>query len=162
MPAPARQPAAAPRWPAEGASCPGSVRVVASDLDGQVHEIGRSLAEAFPSRARHPVRALDDKAMELTSSDAELRAALFRLVDVTPACRSLDDLATHLAGFLAEVQDRPPSLETAMRMSHTKAGRVALGAAAAAGVRHMAHRFIVGETPREALGDLRELGRQAD
>src|SRR5204862_382357 len=83
----------------------------------------------FPSRARHPVRALDDKAMELTSSDAELRAALFRLVDVTPACRSLDDLATHLAGFLAEVQDRPPSLETAMRMSHTKPGRLALGAA---------------------------------
>ena len=133
---------------------------MASGLDGQVHEIGRSLAEAFPSRARHPVRALDEKAMELTSSDAELRAALFRFVDVTPACRSLDDLATHLTGVLDEVQERPPSLETAMRMSHTKAGRVALGAAAAAGVRHMAHRFIVGESPREALGDLRALWRR--
>ena len=46
-----------------------------------------------------------------------------------------------------------------MRMSGTKAGRAALGAAAAAGVRHMAHRFIVGETPqRRAEGDPRTCG----
>jgi RHH-type proline utilization regulon transcriptional repressor/proline dehydrogenase/delta 1-pyrroline-5-carboxylate dehydrogenase len=44
-----------------------------------------------------------------------------------------------------------------MRMADVKAGRAALGAAAAAGVRHMAHRFIVGETPAAALGVLREL-----
>ena len=46
-----------------------------------------------------------------------------------------------------------------MRMSHTKPGRIALGAAAAAGVRHMAHRFIVGESPKDALRDLRELSQ---
>jgi RHH-type proline utilization regulon transcriptional repressor/proline dehydrogenase/delta 1-pyrroline-5-carboxylate dehydrogenase len=44
-----------------------------------------------------------------------------------------------------------------MKMGNTRAGRTALGAAAAAGVRHMAHRFIVGESPRAALGTLREL-----
>ena len=44
-----------------------------------------------------------------------------------------------------------------MRMGNTKAGRAALGAAGAAGVRHMAHRFIVGESPREALGVFRDL-----
>ena len=44
-----------------------------------------------------------------------------------------------------------------MRISHTKAGRAALGAAAAGGVRHLAHLFIVGETPRSALGVLRHL-----
>ena len=71
--------------------------------------------------------------MELASQDAELRAALFRFVDVTPACRSLDDLARHLTGYLEEVDDRPPPIEAAMKMSGTKAGRAALGAAAAAG-----------------------------
>ena len=60
--------------------------------------------------------------MELASQDAELRAALFRFVDVTPACRSLDDLARHLAGYLEEVDDRPPPIEAAMRMSEHKAG----------------------------------------
>jgi proline dehydrogenase len=95
--------------------------------------------------------------MELASQDAELRAALFRFVDVTPACRSLDDLARHLAGYLEEVDDRPPPIEAAMRMSGTKPGRAALGAAAAVGVRRMAHRFIVGETPKAALKAIRHL-----
>ena len=44
-----------------------------------------------------------------------------------------------------------------MRMGGSKAGRTALGAAAAAGVKHMAHRFIVGEDPKAALGVLRDL-----
>ena len=95
--------------------------------------------------------------MELASQDAELRAALFRFVDVTPACRSLDDLARHLTGYLEEVDDRPPPIQAAMRMSGTKPGRAAVGAAAAAGVRHMAHRFIVGESPKAALKPIRHL-----
>ena len=120
-------------------------------------EAGRSIHAAFPGKSRHPLRALDERAMELASQDAELRAALFRFVDVTPACRSLDDLARHLTGYLEEVDERPPPIAGAMRMSGTKAGRAALGAAAAAGVRHMAHRFIVGETPEAALRTIRHL-----
>ena len=126
-------------------------------VEDELQTIGRSIHAAFPTRQRHPLRALDTKAMELAGQDQELRAALFRLVDVTPACTSLDDLARHLTAFLDEVDERPPPIAAAMRMSQTRAGRAALGAAAAAGVRHMAHRFIVGETPRAALRSLRHL-----
>ena len=133
--------------------------VTASDAD--ILAVGRDLAAALPGASRNPLKAIDDKAMDLASQDAELRAALFRFVDVVPACRSLDDLASHLSGFLDEVGDRPPPLQVAMRMSESKAGRAALGAAAAAGVRHMAHRFIVGETPREATGVLEDLWKRS-
>jgi proline dehydrogenase len=126
-------------------------------VDHELLEIGRSIHAAMPGRSRHPLRALDQKAMELASQDQALRAALFRFVDVTPACRNLDDLARHLTAYLEEVGERPPPIEAAMRMSGTKPGRAALGAAAAAGVRHMAHRFIVGETPRAALKSIRHL-----
>jgi len=126
-------------------------------LEGEILRIGRELADSFPSMARHPVKALDDKAMELASRDAELRAALFRFVDVVPACRSLEDLARHLSAFLREVDERPPSLDAAIRMADSKAGARALGLAATAGVRHMAHRFIVGETPHDALRLLADL-----
>jgi proline dehydrogenase len=119
-------------------------------VESQVREIGRSLAAAFPSPARHPIKALDTKAMERSTEDADLRAALFRLVDVTPATRSLDDLARHLSAYLDEVDERPQPLRAAMRIAETGAGRRALGAAAAASVRHMAHRFIVAESPRAA------------
>ena len=119
--------------------------------------MGAELADAFPSVARHPMKALDARAMELAAADLELRAALFRFVDVVPACRSLDDLARHLTGFLDEVPDSAPPVAAAIKMADTRAGRAALGAAAAAGVRHMAHRFIVGETPEAAAAVLRRL-----
>jgi proline dehydrogenase len=126
-------------------------------VESELQRVGRSIHAAFPTRSRHPLRALDVKAMEMAAEDQELRAALFRFVDVTPACTSLDDLARHLSAYLDEVDERPPPLAAAMRMSQSKAGRTALGAAAAAGVRHMAHRFIVGETPSAAVRPIRHL-----
>ena len=129
----------------------------AAALDAEILAIGRDLAKAFPARSRNPLKAIDDKAMDFASNDAELKAALFRFVDVVPACRSLDDLARHLTGFLDEVDEKPPSIGMAMRMGNSKAGRAALGAASAAGVRRMAHRFIVGEDPKDALPVLKQL-----
>ena len=127
-------------------------------LERELFAIGERLAAAMPHASRNPLRALDDKAMDLASSDQELKAALFRFVDVVPACRNVDDLARHLTGFLGEVEgDVPPPISVAMRMAESKMGRRALGTAAAAGVKHMAHRFIVGESPAEAMTVLRDL-----
>jgi proline dehydrogenase len=126
-------------------------------LEGDIRRIGTELAEAFPPSTRHPLRTLDARAMDLAARDRELRAALFRFVDVVPACRSLDDVARHLRDYLDELPDPPPRISAAMRISDVKAARAALGAAAAAGVKHMAHRFIVGETPSSALRVLRGL-----
>ena len=131
----------------------------AGSLEPEIQRVGRALSDAFPSHRGNPLKALDDRAMELAAQDAELRAALFRFVDVVPACRSVDDLAAHLTSFLEQVHTQPPSLRAAMRMGDTRAGRAALGAAGAAGVRHMAHRFIVGEDPQAALPTLRRLWR---
>src|SRR5687768_10522931 len=128
-----------------------------SELERELHEIGTRLWNGLPSSSRRPLKALDDKAMDFASRDAELKAALFRFVDVVPACRNMDDLARHLTGFLREVGEPPPPIAVAMRMGNTKPGRAALGRAAATGVKHMAHRFIVGEDPRAAIGVLREL-----
>jgi RHH-type proline utilization regulon transcriptional repressor/proline dehydrogenase/delta 1-pyrroline-5-carboxylate dehydrogenase len=125
-------------------------------LETELFAIGSRLAAAMPVQ-RNPLKAIDDKAMDLAAQDAELKAALFRFVDVVPACRSLEDLSRHLVGFLREVDEPPQPVGVAMRMGNTRAGRAALGAAAAAGVRHMAHRFIVGEDPKAALGVLRDL-----
>ncbi|HLM49802.1 MAG TPA: proline dehydrogenase family protein [Solirubrobacteraceae bacterium] len=133
--------------------------IAADQLEPAVQRIGRELHDALPGR-RGPLEALDDRAMDFAASDDQLRAALFRFVDVVPACRGLDDLASHLTHFLEEVPERPPSLDAAMRVAHTRAGRAALGAAAAAGVRRMAHRFIIGTDPQDAVGHLRGLWRR--
>ena len=127
-------------------------------LERELRAVGESIAAALPSGSRVGRRALDARAMELATGDQELRAALFRFVDVVPACRSLDDLARHLTGFLGELPDGPPPpISAAMRVSGSRAGRAAIGAAAAGGVRHLAHRFIVGESPAGALPTFRRL-----
>src|SRR3954451_5325185 len=128
-------------------------------LERELFAVGAGLAKALPSPTRNPLKVLDDRAMDLAAQDAELKAALFRFVDVVPACRSLEDLSRHLTGFLGEVERRTLPIAVAMRMGNTKAGRTALGKAAAAGVKHMAHRFIVGEDPAAALGVLGDLWR---
>jgi RHH-type proline utilization regulon transcriptional repressor/proline dehydrogenase/delta 1-pyrroline-5-carboxylate dehydrogenase len=93
-------------------------------VERELFEVGRKLAAALPT-TRNPLKALDDKAMDLASSDAELKAALFRFVDVVPACRNLDDLARHLTGFLGEVGEPPPPISAAMKMGNSRAGHFA-------------------------------------
>ena len=132
-------------------------RSIDGELEAEIHSVGATIVDKLPAPARGPVAALDERAMRLTTEDPELRTALFRLVDVTPACRNLDDLASHLAEFAENVEEPPPTLAAAMRASNTKPGRLALGAAVAGGVRHMAHRFIAASSPAEARGELRRL-----
>ena len=64
---------------------PDIVDRVPSEAD--IVAVGRDLAAALPGASRNPLKAIDDKAMDLASQDADLRAALFRFVDVVPACR---------------------------------------------------------------------------
>jgi proline dehydrogenase len=128
--------------------------------DSEILEVGRRLVGALPAGTRNPVRAVDQRTMDLAATNAELRAALLRFVDVVPACRSAEDVAAHLAGFLGDVEQRPVPLEIALRLADTKVGRTALGSAASAGIRHVAHRFIAGETPRDAEAVLRALWRE--
>ena len=127
------------------------------ELEPAIQAIGTEIHDALPAPSRNPIKVVDARAMEMASRDAELRSALFRLVDVTPACRSTADLAGHLVAYLEEVPERPPALDAALRAAHAPGGSRALGRATAAGVRHMAHRFIAGETPKKALGEFERL-----
>src|SRR5919199_1551257 len=83
-------------------------------LETELFAIGSRLAADMPVQ-RNPLKAIDDKAMDLAAQDAELKAALFRFVDVVPACRSLEDLARHLKGFLGEVGEPPVTQSEAQR-----------------------------------------------
>ncbi len=130
------------------------------DLEGELRTVGRDLYAALPAASKNPIKVVDERAMELASADQELKAALFRFVDVVPACRGVDDLARHLTGFLGEVENAPPPISAALKMGASRPGRAALGAAAAAGVKHMAHRFIVGESPAAAMGEFKDLWKE--
>ena len=123
------------------------------ELEAEILAVEKRLTR--PSRGmQRPLRALDERAMQLASRDRDLRAALFRLVDVTPATRGLDDLGSHLAGLIGELTTAGAAGEGDERRPHEgRAGGA--GAAVAAGVRHMSHRFIVGTSANDARRELR-------
>ena len=127
-------------------------------LQAEIERVGRAIATEGSSGFRHPLRAADRGAVQVASADARLRAALFRLIDVTPACRSVDDIGRHLASFAGELDDARAA-QLALALADTRVGRAILGRAVAAGVRHTARRFIAGETPRAAAGELTRLWR---
>src|SRR4051794_14820498 len=75
-----------------------------SDREARVRELGRRIAAGQAAAGRGRTRALEDRGMELLSRDPALKAALFRLVDVAPACSGPRDVAAHLASLLGEVE----------------------------------------------------------
>jgi proline dehydrogenase len=126
-------------------------------LEADVRGWGRRLAEQLPSGGRNPAALVERRMMQTVIGDPRLRAALFRFVDVRPACRDRGELVRHLHEYLEEAA---AGSGTARRLS-TLVGRRTLelptAAAAALGVAQMAHRFIAGEDAAAAAGELTSL-----
>src|SRR3954451_19365817 len=130
----------APPVPAPGAAPSPAV----PDVEVRVRELGRRIAAGQATAGRSRSRAVEDRGMELLARDPALRAALFRLVDVAPACADRRDLARHLASLLSEVRPIAP-VTVARAAAGKRATSPAVGAVAALAVHKMAKRFIVGE-----------------
>ncbi len=128
-------------------------------LEASIREIGKALSDAYPSVIRHPVRTVDQRMMQLVTDRPDVRAALFRFVDATPACRTPEELTEHLTALLGEVEDPPVVVRAPEALGRVRVGEKLVGSVAAAGVKHLAQRFIVGESPRTASGHLAKLWR---
>jgi RHH-type proline utilization regulon transcriptional repressor/proline dehydrogenase/delta 1-pyrroline-5-carboxylate dehydrogenase len=126
-------------------------------FENEVQGLGRQLAQ----RGRSPKGgSAYDRLMARFSASPELRAALFRLVDVAPACSGRDELAEHLAAYLEGVEEEGTLVRLSGAATKSRILAPATGIAAAAAVRQMANRFIVGETIADALPALRRFWEQ--
>ena len=128
-------------------------------LEESIREIGTSLSDAYPPAIRHPSRSVDQRLMQMVADRPDVQAALFRFVDATPACRTPEELTEHLTALLEEVEDPPAMFKAPEALGRGRVGEKLVGSVAAAGVRHLAQRFIVGESPKAASGHLAKLWR---
>lgn len=138
----------------------GTPPAAVGDLDQEIFELGHRLARGTTRLQRLGLqrfgRMAQDRGMAYVGRDADLRAALFRFVDVAPACAGPHELAEHLSALLAACEPRA-SVRLARRAAEVRATRSLTGLAAALVVRRMAARFIVDETPADAAAVLRGL-----
>src|SRR5215203_1033327 len=127
-------------------------------LEPVIQEIGLQL-DRRTRRRRSPGDWLDQRLMEWAGGRADVRAALFRFIDVAPACRTLDEAGRHLHGFLSELEHPPSSLALADWAARNPIlGRLA-GAAGLAGTRRLGRRFIVASDAQAAIRPLARLWR---
>ncbi|HWK28761.1 MAG TPA: proline dehydrogenase family protein [Solirubrobacter sp.] len=120
------------------------------DLDAPIRAIGTDLAARMPRPRAVSTARVERRMQELLISDPGLRAALFRFVDVRPACATPADVTRHLDELLEQAQDS----KHARRATGITGRRFAtrpVAALAATGVKQMAQRFIVGEDATDAL-----------
>ena len=83
-------------------------------------------------------------------ADPALRAAVFRFVDVRPACDGPDDVARHLGELLAEA-DESPLARRGAALAGGALTRRPVAAVAAAGVKQMARASSSARTREAAL-----------
>src|ERR1700759_5272647 len=106
------------------AAAPGAAQ---PDVEAQVHALGRRIAAAQAAAGRGAGRRMEDRSMELMARDPQLRAALFRLVDVAPACANPRELSEHLAALLGEVDRQWAPVTAPRRISSRPLSGLAVG-----------------------------------
>jgi proline dehydrogenase len=124
----------------------------------QVLAVGRRIDAALPHR-RSPGGGLDDALMRAAAGDEELRRALFRFIDVRPACRTRGELGEHLAALLAEAAPRTRAGRLARSLSRASLSRPLAAGAAGLAAQRLARRFILAAGAQEALPALGDLWR---
>lgn len=129
-------------------------------LEDAIRDVGRGLARAMPARRRGPSWAnVERRLTAALMADPSLRAALFRFVDVRPACTSSADLVRHLEELLDDAGDSRIAARSA-RVVRALPTTVPVAAIAGTAVDRIAERFIVGADAASAVPTIAALWRE--
>ena len=123
----------------------------------EIERFGRDLGQGLARAPRGLKQRADELFMARVSRDPEVKAALFRLVDVRPACADAQDVGRHLAGLLAEVGHPDRAVGLARRAASGRVSSRLTGRAVGTGVGVMAGRFIAGADAADALPAFRRM-----
>ena len=121
------------------------------DLEPPILRIGTDLAARMPRPRAVSTARVERRMQELLMSDPALRAALFRFVDVRPACATPADVTRHLHELLDDAQRVHARPAAASSITGRKLATRPVAAIAATGVKQMAQRFIVGADAKDSL-----------
>jgi proline dehydrogenase len=123
----------------------------------QVLAVGRRIDALLGARSRSPGGWVDEALMRVSASDPHLRTALFRFIDVRPACRTRRELGEHLTALLGDAAPSSGPGRAAVALARSSLTRSAAALAAGAAVQRVARRFIVGASVSEAIASVASL-----
>ena len=132
----------------------------AATIEREAREIGRALF-AEVGRGPSPLERgwWDDRLMDLTMGDPDVKVQLFRFIDALPALTTAPEVGRHLREYLGQAAGKVPwflNLGVALAPVGSLRGEL-LATIARASATHMARKFIAGSTPAEAFETVRHL-----
>ncbi len=115
-------------------------------------------ARELQSRTRLAAPSFVDRIMDAAMEDDELKADLFRLLDVLPMLSADEEVSRHVREYLlSRPRKLPPILATALQAAGTRAFAGVASRAIRGIATQMAERFIAGATVPRALESLARL-----
>jgi RHH-type proline utilization regulon transcriptional repressor/proline dehydrogenase/delta 1-pyrroline-5-carboxylate dehydrogenase len=135
------------------------------DLETRVQQYGREIFARLAGTGPLPFSSgwLDERLMEWTMGDEEVKLQLFRFVDVLPQLRRPDDISRHLQEYFAEAGERLPGwIRHGVRwLPHRGVPGRMLAWTARKSAQRLAKKFIAGSNIKEALRAVDALRRQS-
>src|SRR5947207_8840641 len=128
-------------------------------LERRIRELAEALSRAEPGTWRRPATAIGRRMLGGLDERPALRSAIFRFVDVAPACRGARERGAHLRAFLREVEgERVPLTLRPLRARRAPGGLLALyGLGSGPATAMLARQFIAGRDVSHATRNLRRM-----
>jgi RHH-type transcriptional regulator, proline utilization regulon repressor / proline dehydrogenase / delta 1-pyrroline-5-carboxylate dehydrogenase len=128
-------------------------------MEADIEDLGRRLLAA--AQRREPLTLSpqwwQEQLLAWATSDPAFRVKLLRFVDVLPSLRSPSAVADHIRQYFRD--DAPPIVHLSAELARPPVFRPVVSRIVRESVLAMAHRFIAGETPAQAIPRLKDLAR---
>ena len=134
-------------------------RRVSVDLQDEVAEIVRALGELSYQRRPTPLGPTwwNARLLGWAMAHPSFKTQLFRFVDVFPATHGEKDILRHLEEYLG-MAEVPHAVDLGLEIAqHVRFGETLSASMARRNILRMAHQFIVGSGPEEAVSNLTRL-----
>jgi RHH-type proline utilization regulon transcriptional repressor/proline dehydrogenase/delta 1-pyrroline-5-carboxylate dehydrogenase len=129
-------------------------------MEQEIQSLARQLLTA--AQNREPVTLSpawwQERLLAWATGDPEFRVKLLRFVDVLPSLRTSAAVADHIRQYFRI--DSPPLIEVGAQLAAPAVFRPVVSRVVRQGVLAMAHRFIAGESPEQAVSRLRALSEE--
>ncbi len=135
-----------------------------STMQSQIERIGQEIFRRVSTRTprAYSPKSVTGRLLDWSMRDEQLKARLFRAVDVLPALGSSAEVASHVLEYLDVTDEDLDVLSFPGKWAVRAAPQFPWASAVAvrAAVRRMARNFILAETPTKALPKLRKMRAQ--
>ena len=135
---------------------------MAEALESRTRELAEELWRTEPGDWRRPRVALGRRCLGALDERPALRSALFRFIDVAPACRGPRERGAHLRAFLREVEGGgvPAPLRPLRARWAPSPLLAAYGLGTGPATAAIARQFIAGDSVTDATPNLRRMWRR--